>query len=579
MDSVWGVFKTLCDKGQIYRHFKVIPYSTVLRSPVNDFEARRNVKIVRDPAIVVTFPDIHGSVACLLAWTTTLWTLPMHIAIAVNADWEYIWIHDEASGKEYILLESLLKNIYNDPETARFSIVKRIQGKDMVGWQYEPPFDYFYTGSNADRWFRVIHASWVSAEEGVGMVHLAPSCRQEDLLALTEAGMISADNLPPNPVDERGHYTGEVRDFANQHVREAEQAILVALKQRNRIVVQSQIAHSVPFCWQSNERLIEQLVPAWFINVHDVIPQLLETINDSRWVPESAKDKHVVGVISNMRDWNFSTASRAGTPIPLWASKDFDEVVCIGSLAELKKRCDYSGDLSDLDRATIDSITIPNRNGKGVLHRIPEVFDSSFEYGSLPHASRHCSSENRDVSANYTRANLVVEGQDQTLSFVFPLLVLGQHLWHSSPFKTCIVTGSVLGDQETQQAENFQGCSNPILAMSSHGADALRLSMIMSSGMRAEAVLFQTSDIEDVVKTILNPFWDIYKIFETLVTTRKVESVELVFDPWEEGRSKDIFDRWILSMCHIALRRLIGEMKGKPHTCQHLATLSLTELG
>ncbi|KAL8962011.1 MAG: hypothetical protein Q9183_005218, partial [Haloplaca sp. 2 TL-2023] len=289
MESVWWVFKQLYDKDVVYRGYRVMPYSTALNTPLSNFEAQQNYKDTQDPAVVVTFPLLDDPQTCLLAWTTTPWTLPSHTGLAAHPDFEYIKVHDEASGKNYILLEALLRTVYKDPKKAKYKIVARLQGKDMLGWRYEPLFDYFYEQFK-DHGFKVLNALYVTADSGVGIVHQSPAFGADDYQVAYDAGVITDKRLPPNPVDDQGIFTAEVRDFAGQHVKAADRGIIKHLKGTGRLIVDSTLTHSYPFCWRSDTPLIYRAVPAWFVKVPPIIPTMLEGIEKSHWVPNAVKE-------------------------------------------------------------------------------------------------------------------------------------------------------------------------------------------------------------------------------------------------------------------------------------------------
>ncbi|MCJ1422644.1 isoleucine--tRNA ligase [Sticta canariensis] len=560
MESVWWVFKQLFEKDAVYRGYRVMPYSTALNTPLSSFEAQQNYQDAQDPAVVVSFPLLSDPQTCLLAWTTTPWTLPSNVALAAHPDFEYVKIKDETSGKNYILLESLMKTLYKDPKKAKFKVLERILGKDMLGWRYEPLFTYFYEEFK-DFGFKVLNANYVTAESGVGIVHQAPAFGEEDYKVALQEGVISDKRLPPNPVDENGFFTAEVRDFAGQYVKAADKAIIKHLKVAGRLVVDSQITHSYPFCYRSDTPLIYRAVPSWFVKITDIVPKMLENIDRSQWVPTSVKVNRFGNWIANARDWNVSRNRYWGTPIPLWVSDDFKEVVCVGSVEELKKLSGFKGDITDIHRDKVDNITIPSKQGKGVLRRTEEVFDCWFESGSMPYASSHYPFEHEDDFKASFPGDFIAEGLDQTRGWFYTLAVLGTHLFGCLPFKNCIVNGIVLASDGKKMSKRLKNYPDPSLIMDKYGSDALRLYMINSPVVRAEPFSFKEAGVKEIVAKVLLPLWNSYKFFsDQVLLLKKVEAVDFIFDPSSESSNENVMDRWILASCQSLLKFVNEEM-------------------
>ncbi|KAH8677731.1 tRNA synthetases class I-domain-containing protein [Xylariales sp. PMI_506] len=560
MESEWWIFKQLWEKGSVYQGHRVMPYSTALTTALSNFEANQNYQDVTDPAVVVSFPLLSDPNTYLLAWTTTPWTLPSHLGLAVNPDFEYVKILDEKTGHHYIILEKLLTTLYKDPKKAKFKVVEKIKGKDMLGWKYTPLFDYL-NEEFQDVAFKVLNATYVTDDSGTGIVHQAPAFGEDDYNVAVAAGIITEKRPPPDPLDDRGVFTDKIPDFAGMHVKDADKHIIKYLKGTGRLVVESQLRHSYPMCYRSDTPLIYRAVPSWFIRIPEIIPNMLKNIESTHWVPSFVKENRFANWIANAFDWNVSRKRYWGTPLPIWSSDDGEERICIGSIEELKKLSGYEGEITDLHRDKIDHITIPSKTGKGELKRIEDVFDCWFESGSMPYASLHYPFENKDEFEKRFPGDFIAEGLDQTRGWFYTLVVLSTHLFDVSPFKNCVVNGMVLAEDGKKMSKRLKNYPDPSIIFEKYGADALRLYMISSPAVRAEPLRFKESGVKEIVQKVLLPLWNSYKFFEGQVALlKKVENIDYVFDPKMESTNENVMDRWILASCQSLLEYVNQEM-------------------
>lgn len=478
------------------------------------------------------------------------------MALCVNESFEYIQIKDGETGSQWVLLESRLSELYKDLKKAKFEIVKRIKGADLKGKRYVPLFTYYQDRTTA---FVVMADNYVSSGSGTGIVHQAPGFGVDDYRVCLAHGVVLKDELVPCPVDEAGRFTAEVTDFVGQYVKEADKVIIKTLKQAGRLVRQTQISHSYPFCWRSDTPLIYKAVPSWFIRVEEMSDRLLKNNAETSWVPGFVKEKRFANWLGDARDWAVSRSRYWGTPIPLWVSDDMQEVVCIGSIAELEELTGVKN-ITDIHRDFIDDLTIPSRQGKGVLRRIPEVFDCWFESGSMPYAQSHYPFENKETFHERFPADFIAEGLDQTRGWFYTLLVLSTHLFDTAPFKNLIVNGLVLASDGKKMSKRLKNYPEPTKVIDLYGADALRIYLINSPVVRADTLKFKEDGVREVLKDVFIPWLNSYKFFVAqAILLKKESSVDYLYNP-SAPKSDNVMDRWILASCQSLIKFVREEM-------------------
>lgn len=557
METVWWVFKQLYDKGLVYRGVKVMPFSTACNTPLSNFESHQNYKDVQDPSVIVNFPLLDNEDVALIAWTTTPWTLPSNLALCVNPDYLYVKVKDNTTDKTYIMMEARLGALFK--AESEYTLLDKFPGKILKGKKYKPLFQYFAKCAEKGA-FQVVTDNYVKEEEGTGVVHQAPYFGADDYRVCTDYNIIQRDQAPICPVDASGCFTPEVTDFAGQYVKDADKNIIKWLKEHGRLVNASTFKHSYPFCWRSDTPLIYKAVPSWFVRVENMVDKLLDNNGKCYWVPEFVREKRFGNWLRDARDWAISRNRYWGTPIPLWVSDDFEEVVCVGSIAELEELTG-NGQVTDLHRESIDGLTIPSRCGKGVLRRVSEVFDCWFESGSMPYAQVHYPFENKREFEDTFPADFIAEGIDQTRGWFYTLLVLSTALFGKPPFKNVIVNGLVLASDGQKMSKRKKNYPDPGLIVKSYGADALRLYLINSPVVRAENLRFKEEGVRDVLKDVFLPWYNAYRfLVQNVQRLQKEENIQFLYNENTAKQSDNIMDKWIQSFTQSLIQFFKAEM-------------------
>ena len=480
MESVMWAFRSLWDKGLLYEGFRVLAYCWRCETPLSNTETRMDdvYKDRQDPALTVWFELEDGR--RILAWTTTPWTLPSNLGLAVGPDIDYAVMEED--GQQYILAEARL-DAY-ERELAGATQVATVKGSELVGLRYRPLFPFFadqpdVTGPGA---FQVLAADYVSTDDGTGVVHMSPGHGEEDQAVGNANGIETIA-----PMDAQGRYTAEIAPWAGMHVFDANPLVIRALKDAGHVVRHETYDHPYPHCWRCAKPLVYRAVSSWFVEVSSFRDRMVELNQEITWVPDHIRDGSFGKWLANARDWSISRNRYWGSPIPVWKSDDprYPRVDVYGSLDELER--DFGVRPADLHRPMVDALVRPNPDdptGQSMMRRVPEVLDCWFESGSMPFAQVHYPFENQDWFEHHYPGDFIVEYIGQTRGWFYTLHVLATALFDRPAFRTCVSHGILLGDDGQKMSKSLRNYPDPFAVFDTYGADAMRWYLLSSPVLR-----------------------------------------------------------------------------------------------
>ena len=544
MESVWWVFKSLWDKDLIYEGYKSLAYCPRCATPLSNFEVNQGYQDTQDPSITVRFKVRGAQNTSMLAWTTTPWTLPANMGLAVGGDIAYVKVRT-GEGENLIMARPLMERILGETPLEN---IAEMPVDQLLQLTYEPLFDYFADQREAGA-FRVVEADFVSTEDGTGIVHIAPGFGEDDYQLGQRQGLPVVC-----PIDEDCAFTGEVPDYQGQFVKDVDRAIIRRLRQQGSLYAESTLVHSYPFCWRCDTPLIYRTISTWFVAVEKIKDAMLAANRQIWWIPEHIKDGRFGKWLEGARDWSISRNRYWGTPLPIWRNEESGETVCLGSRQELEKLCGQP--IEDLHKHLIDAIELPSPTGGQPLKRIPEVLDCWFESGSMPYAQNHYPFENRERVEKHFPADFISEGLDQTRGWFYTLTVLAAGLFDKPAFKNCIVSGMLLAEDGRKMSKRLKNYPEPTAMLDRYGADALRLYLLNSSALKAEELRLTEQGIQESLRSVIIPLWNAYSFFATYAN----------IDGWtprpqDEGPPTNQLDRWILSSLQTLVHDINVEME------------------
>ncbi len=554
MESVMWAFKTLWDKGYVYEGYRVVPYSWAAQTTLSQSETRldNSYRMRQDPALTVAF-QLHprpgeAITPKLLAWTTTPWTLPSNLALAVHPEADYALL--EKNGEHWILAEASREHYAKELEG--FAKVGTLKGADLIGRSYKPLFPFFASTENA---FVVLGGSFIELGEGTGVVHIAPAFGEDDMEVAKAAGVPVVD-----PVDYAGNFTDEVPPYAGKNIFDANKDIIQDLKQAGVVVRHETIDHNYPHCWRTDQPLIYKAVPSWYVKVTAFRDRMVELNKGIRWMPEHIGPGIFGNWLANARDWNISRNRFWGSPIPVWKSDDpqYPRIDVYGSAAELER--DFGAQPKDLHRPYIDELVRPNPDdptGKSMMRRVPDVLDCWFDSGSMPFAQVHYPFENKDWFEENFPGDFIVEYVGQTRGWFYNLMVMSTALFDRAPFRSCICHGIVLDENKQKLSKRLRNYPDPVDVFNTYGADAMRWYLV-SSPLLSGGDLAMARDgrhIAETVRQVILPVWNAYSFF-TLYAN--IDGLRGRFVTTAEGE----LDRYILGKTAELVRGVETAMDG-----------------
>jgi len=532
MESVWRIIKQIWDKGLIYKGHKVVPYCARCETNLSSHEVALGYKNIEETSIYVKFPVKNEKNTYFLAWTTTPWTLPANVAVAVNPSLTYAKI--KTGNEVLILAKERLSVIGKEHE-----VLEEIKGRDLLGMEYEPLFNFLKPDKKA---YFVVSGDFVSLEEGTGLVHIAPAFGVDDM----EVG--KKNNLPVlMPVDLHGKFKPIIKPWSGMFVKDADQMIINDLKNRSLLFKTEPHGHDYPFCWRCQRPLLYYAKEGWFIDMQSVKQALIKNNQKINWIPNHLKNGRFGEWLQDVKDWAMSRERYWGTPLPIWQCQKCKEVVCIGSVKELAGKL---GDevvtssstfvrpgrtrfLKDLHRPYIDKVILKCDKCGGKMMRTQEILDVWFDSGSMPFAS--------GAAPKLFPADYICEAIDQTRGWFYTLLAISTLIGLESPFKNVISVGHVLDEKGEKMSKSKGNIVSPWDMVAKYGADSVRW-YFYTVNQPGEPKLFAEKDLADALRRFIMILWNCYAFFVTYVPKK-----EFPISNFQFSKPKNILDKWIIS--------------------------------
>jgi isoleucyl-tRNA synthetase len=524
IQSVWWALSEMWNQGLVYRGFRVAPYCPRCATPLSSHELAQGYRDnVPDPSVFVRFRLKQDPKTSILAWTTTPWTLPGNVALAVKSDVDYIKVKD---GEGFLIIAEPRLEVLNEaPE-----VVERMKGSDLVGLDYEPL--YPYSVPTEGRAHYVVDADFVSTEEGTGVVHTSALYGVDDLRLCQEKG------IPfKHTVGLDGKFLPYVEKFAGLHVKEANPVILDDLRERGLLYKSETILHTYPECWRCGTPLIYYALDSWYVRTTSHKDELIANNAATNWVPAHIKTGRMGDWLENNVDWAISRSRYWGTPLPFWVCDKCGEQRCVSSSAELGLKDDV-----DQHRPFIDTVTLPCEKCDGVMKRVPEVLDTWFDSGSMPFAQRGYPRSGEKVFKETFPADFIAEAVDQTRGWFYSLLAISTLLFKQNAYRNVICLGLVVDPKGKKASKSRGNVLDPNFLFDNFGSDAVRWYFYTSTQV-GENYRTSAEVLRETVQQFFIPLWNCYSFFITYARLDEFDTKQ----PSVPVAERHVLDRWLLS--------------------------------
>ena len=553
IESEWWALKTLFDKGLLYKSFKIVPYCPRCGTPLSSHEVAQGYRDIKTKTAVVRF-KLKDKNEYFLAWTTTPWTLPSNLGLCVNPDYDYVKIKC-VDGYTYILAKELVDSVLScikvEEGVNKYEILSTFKGNELVGIKYEPLYPYAIDIINKQKKkaFEVVADTYVTSENGTGIVHIAPAFGEDDNRVCQKNGIGFVQF-----VDTKGLMTSET-EFAGKSVQETDPLVLKNLKDRNLLFDSPIIEHAYPHCWRCDTPLIYYARETWFIKMTDVKNALIENNNSINWVPENIGKGRFGDWLENVQDWGISRNRYWGTPLNIWECEECGNREAIGSIKELKSKSIEQIDEIELHRPYIDDVHIKCPHCGKPMSRVKEVIDCWFDSGAMPYAQHHYPFENKELFEEQFPATFISEAVDQTRGWFYSLLAESTLLFGKSCFKNCLVLGHVQDEHGSKMSKSKGNAVEPMEALEKYGADSIRWFFYSNSAPWLPKRFSEKSVLEGQSK-FLGTLHNAYAFF---VLYANIDNFDPKVHKLDE-KSLNKMDKWLLSKLNLTIKEVTEDL-------------------